>query len=149
MSNLTQLAGHVTVGDGANLGGMVGVHQFVRIGRLSFIGGRSKVIKDVPPFLLIEGNPAGVRGLNRVGLKRSAIPAAAIAELKEAYRVLFMSNGRQSDMVARLRGAVSTTEGGELLAFFEVESPRGITGAAGRRGLRAREHIAEEDPGAA
>jgi UDP-N-acetylglucosamine acyltransferase len=149
MSNLSQLAGHVSVGDGANLGGMVGVHQFVRIGRLSFLGGRSKILKDVPPFFLIEGNPASVRGLNRVGLKRSAIAPEAVSELKEAYRLLYMGDDRQSTVIERLRTSVVTSEGKELLTFFETASERGITSSAGRRGGRAREHVTEEDPGAA
>jgi UDP-N-acetylglucosamine acyltransferase len=146
MSNLTQLAGHVTVGDGANFGGMVGVHQFVRIGRQSFLGGRSKVLKDVPPFFLAEGNPASVRGLNRVGLKRSAVAPEAVAELKEAYRLLYLGDERQSAVIERLRSVLTTPEGKELLDFLESPSERGVISTAGRRGSRGREPMTEEDP---
>src|SRR5215470_18278653 len=125
MSNLTQLAGHCIVGDGANISGMVGVHQFVRIGRLAFIGGRSKILKDCPPFMLVEGNPAWVRGLNRVGLKRSEVSEKAQAELKEAYRLLYMGNQTLSHVLDRLRDRVETAEGKELVAFFSDGSSRG------------------------
>ncbi len=143
MSNLTQLAGHCIVGDGANLSGMVGVHQFVRIGRLAFIGGRSKVLKDCPPFMLVEGNPAWVRGLNRVGLKRQNVSAQAQTELKEAYRAIYMGDQTLSGAVERLRDRVTTEEGKELVAFFLNGSQRGFTTRAIGRG-RAPE--AEEAP---
>ena len=137
MSNLTQLAGHCTVGDGANIGGMVGVHQFVRIGRLAFIGGRSKILKDCPPFMLVEGNPAWVRGLNRVGLKRQEVSAAAQSELKDAYRTLFMGDDTLSSAVDQLRARVTTSEGKELVAFFADGSERGFTTRAVGRGAHA------------
>jgi UDP-N-acetylglucosamine acyltransferase len=147
MSNLTQLAGHCVVGDGANISGMVGVHQFVRIGRLAFIGGRSKILKDCPPFMLVEGNPAWIRGLNRVGLKRSEVSEKAQAELKEAYRLLYMGNQTLSQVIERLRDRVETVEGKELVAFFADGSSRGFTTRETRRGVRAG--LAEDDHGAA
>jgi UDP-N-acetylglucosamine acyltransferase len=147
MSNLTQLAGHCIVGDGANISGMVGVHQFVRIGRLAFVGGRSKVLKDCPPFMLVEGNPAWVRGLNRVGLKRSEVSPEAQAELKEAYRLLYMGDQTLSQVLEQLRGRVATPEGKELVAFFANGSSRGFTTREIRRGVRA--DLAEDDHGAA
>jgi UDP-N-acetylglucosamine acyltransferase len=126
MSNLSQLAGHVVVGDNANIGGMVGVHQFVRIGRLAMVGGKSKVVKDIPPFMLVEGNPMTVYGLNSVGLKRNDISADAVTELKEAYRILYRSNANLSVAVERLRETLVTDEGRELIAFLEEETDRGI-----------------------
>ena len=147
MSNLTQLAGHCTVGDGANISGMVGVHQFVRIGRLAFIGGRSKILKDCPPFMLVEGNPAWVRGLNRVGLKRHEVSEKAQAELKEAYRLLYMGNETLSQVLERLRERVETPEGKELVAFFANGSSRGFTTREVRRGVRAA--LPDDDHGAA
>jgi UDP-N-acetylglucosamine acyltransferase len=133
MSNLTQLAGHITVGDGANIAGMVGVHQFVRIGRLAFVGGRSKILKDCPPFMLVEGNPAWVRGLNRVGLKRQGVSSHAQTELKDAYRALYMGDGTLSVAVEQLKDRVSTEEGQELVAFFLNGSQRGFTTREVRR----------------
>ena len=79
MSNSSQLAGHVTVEDYAGIGGMVGVHQFVRIGKMSFIGGYSKLLKDVPPYFMIQGNPGYVRGLNVEGMKRRGVAREAVA----------------------------------------------------------------------
>lgn len=126
MSNLAQLAGHVIVGDYANIGGMTGVHQFVRIGRMAMIGGHSKVVKDIPPFMLVEGNPMAVYGLNAVGMKRNNVSAEAIAELKEAYRTLYRSNQNLRTAMEHLRGALHTAEGRELLAFLQEETDRGI-----------------------
>jgi UDP-N-acetylglucosamine acyltransferase len=144
MSNLTQLAGHCMVGDGANIGGMVGVHQFVRIGRLAFIGGRSKILKDCPPFMLVEGNPAWVRGLNRVGLKRQEVSPAAQSELKDAFRVLFMGDETLSTALDQLRGRVTTAEGKELVAFFADGSERGFTTRAVGRGARTSSAAADD-----
>ena len=126
MSNLAQLAGHVVVGDNANIGGMVGVHQFARIGRMTMVGGMSKVVKDIPPFMLVEGNPMAVYGLNTVGMKRNNVPAESISELKEAYRVLYRSNQNLSTALERLRNSLRTPEGRELLAFLQEETDRGI-----------------------
>jgi UDP-N-acetylglucosamine acyltransferase len=147
MSNLTQLAGHCWVGEGANISGMVGVHQFVRIGRLAFIGGRSKILKDCPPFMLVEGNPAWVRGLNRVGLKRQGVSPAALSELKEAYRTIYTGDETLSSAIERLRDRVTTVEGKELVAFFQNGSQRGFTTQPTRRGGRGAAHPeADEEP---
>lgn len=126
MSNCAQLAGHITVGDGATIGGLVGVHQFVRIGRMAMIGGMSRVVKDIPPFVLVEGNPTVVYGLNVVGLKRANTSAESLTELKEAYRILYRSNLGHSEALERLRTTLQTHEGKELLAFLEEQTDRGI-----------------------
>jgi UDP-N-acetylglucosamine acyltransferase len=127
MSNLTQLAGHVIVGDGAVLGGMVGIHQFVRVGRMAMLGAHSKVLKDVPPFFTVAGNPASVRGLNNEGLKRNGVLRESLSELKEAYRLIYNSDGTRASVVERLRRSLVTPEGKELVSFFEQQSDRGIT----------------------
>lgn len=126
MSNLASLAGHVLVGDNANIGGMVGVHQFVRIGRMAMIGGMSRVVKDIPPFMLVEGNPTSIYGLNTVGLKRVNMVAETVAELKEAYRILYRSNLNLSNALADLNGKMRSDEGRELIAFLQEETDRGI-----------------------
>ncbi len=126
MSNGAQLAGHVLVSDGANIGGMTGVHQFVRVGRMAMIGGMSRVVKDIPPFVLVEGNPTVVYGLNTVGLKRVNISPESLADLKEAYRVLYRSNLNLSSALERLRDIVRSDEGRELLAFLQEQTDRGI-----------------------
>jgi UDP-N-acetylglucosamine acyltransferase len=126
MSNLAQLAGHCTVEDHAVIGGMAGVHQFVRVGQHAFVGGYTKVVRDVPPYFLIEGNPAEVYGLNSVGLRRYGFDAEALHELKEAYKTIYRSDRNLSQAIASLRETVATNEGRTLLAFLEADSNRGI-----------------------
>ncbi|MBC5825749.1 MAG: acyl-ACP--UDP-N-acetylglucosamine O-acyltransferase [Candidatus Eremiobacteraeota bacterium] len=142
MSNLSQIAGHVTVSDGAILGGMVGVHQFVRIGRMAMLGGHSKIHKDVPPFFMAAGNPASVRGLNNEGLKRNNVPRESVNEIKEAYRMLYFSDDTKSSTIDQLRGASATPEGIELLDFLSNHSARGIL----NRPTLARLRVAERRP---
>jgi UDP-N-acetylglucosamine acyltransferase len=126
MSNLAQLAGHCTVEDYAGIGGMAGVHQFVRIGRHAFVGGYTKVVRDVPPYFLIEGNPAEVYGLNSAGLRRHGFSAESLHELKEAYKTIYRSDRNLSQAIASLRETVATDDGRALLAFLEADSNRGI-----------------------
>jgi UDP-N-acetylglucosamine acyltransferase len=126
MSNSCQLAGHVIVDDYAGVGGMVGVHQFVRIGRMAFIGGFSKLVQDVPPYFMIQGNPGSVRGLNIEGMKRRGVSREAVNELKEAYRQLFRSEDRRESVLHQLRKSLSTTEGKQLVEFLMQPTDRGI-----------------------
>lgn len=92
MSNSTSLAGHVTVEDRVVIGGMSGIHQFTKIGKMVMIGGCSKIVKDIPPFVLVDGNPAKVSGINAVGLRRNGIAPEVRDEIKKAYRILYRSN---------------------------------------------------------
>jgi UDP-N-acetylglucosamine acyltransferase len=126
MSNLAQLAGHCIVEDHAGIGGMAGTHQFVRIGQHAFVGGYTKLVRDVPPFFLVEGNPAEVYGLNSVGLRRAGFKRDVLGELKEAYKIIYRSDRNLSQAVVSLREIVSTDEGRALLAFLEADSSRGI-----------------------
>ncbi|HLX70336.1 MAG TPA: acyl-ACP--UDP-N-acetylglucosamine O-acyltransferase [Verrucomicrobiae bacterium] len=89
MSNVATLAGHITVEDCAVIGGLAAVHQFCRIGKMSIIGGCSKVVQDVPPFMMADGNPASTRFVNKVGLERNGVSEEAQTALKSAYKVLF------------------------------------------------------------
>jgi UDP-N-acetylglucosamine acyltransferase len=116
ISNLAQFAGHCTVEDHAGIGGMAGVHQFVRIGQHAFVGGITKIVRDVPPYFLVEGNPAEVYGFEH----------DALQELKEAYKILYRSDRNLSQAIALLRETVVTDEGRTLLAFLEADSNRGI-----------------------
>lgn len=125
ISNATQLAGHVTVEDKAILSGVSAVHQFALIGKYSFIGGCSRVAKDVPPFVKAVGNPVKLYGLNTVGLQRNGFPEDVIRELKRAYRLFFKSELNVSQ--ARERAAAELrpmAEVEEFLRFFE-RSERG------------------------
>src|SRR5271155_1234511 len=89
MSNVATLAGHVIVEDHAVIGGLAAVHQFCRIGKLSMIGGCSKVVQDVPPFMMADGNPAETRTINKIGLERNGVSEGAQNALKQAYKILF------------------------------------------------------------
>lgn len=91
MSNYVGISGHVVIEDGVNFGGIVGVHQWVTVGRLAMVGGYSKVVQDVPPFMIVDGRPAKVAGPNKVGLRRAGIPPAVRNQLKKACIILFHS----------------------------------------------------------
>lgn len=126
MANATALSGEVVVEDDAVIGGMTGVHQFTRIGRLAMVGGMSRITQDVPPFMLVEGNPAAVRGLNAVGLRRHNVPAEVQAVLKRAYRLLYREGLTTSQAVARIRADLPAIPEIEHLVAFIAASERGI-----------------------
>lgn len=126
LSNMAQLAGHVTIDDKAIVSGLCAVHQFVRIGRHSFIGGCSRVAKDIPPFLKAVGNPVRLYGLNTVGLQRSGMDEATILELKRAYRVFFRSDLNVTQAIERAQTELEPLrEVQELIQFVEA-SERGV-----------------------
>src|SRR5437763_3721117 len=90
-ANEVALAGHITIEDHAFLSNNVGCHQFIRIGRYAMVGGKSKIVQDVLPFFMMDGNPSRVRGINSVGLRRGGFSSEERRALKEAYRILFRS----------------------------------------------------------
>jgi UDP-N-acetylglucosamine acyltransferase len=126
MSNLAQFAGHVEVADFATIGGQAGVHQFTRIGRYAMVGGASKITKDVPPFFLIEGNPAEPYGLNSVGLRRAGFTVEERNEIKKFYKILYNPKMNVSQAVEAMKAEASSDPGRELIAFLEAPSQRGI-----------------------
>jgi UDP-N-acetylglucosamine acyltransferase len=126
LGNTVQLAGHVTIDDRATLSGLSGVHQFVRIGRNAFIGGCSRVSKDIPPFLKAVGNPIKLYGLNGVGLQRNGFPEEVVRELKRAYRLFFRSDLNLSQAMDRAETELNMyPEVRELMEFVEG-SGRGV-----------------------
>jgi UDP-N-acetylglucosamine acyltransferase len=126
LSNVVQLAGHVAIEDRAIISGLSAVHQFARLGRHSFIGGMSRVSKDIPPFLKAVGNPVKLYGLNTVGLQRSGIDEATILELKRAYRLLFRSDLNLTQAIERAQSELEPLpEVRELIGFVEA-SDRGV-----------------------
>jgi UDP-N-acetylglucosamine acyltransferase len=126
MANGVQLAGHVTVDDKATISGLSAVHQFVRIGRFSFIGGCSRVSKDIPPFLKAVGNPLKLYGLNSVGLQRNGFPEDVVRELKRAYRLFFRSDLNLTQAMQRAETDLEQfPEVAELVRFVEA-SERGV-----------------------
>ena len=127
MANAATLAGHVTVEDQVILGGMCGVHQFVRIGRLVITGGCSKATQDVPPFMTADGNPMSVHGLNSIGIQRRGISEPTAVALKTAYRILYRENLTAKAALAKIEAEVEQLpEVAHLVAFVRA-SERGIT----------------------
>jgi UDP-N-acetylglucosamine acyltransferase len=125
ISNGTQLAGHITIDEKAILSGLVAVHQFATIGRYCFIGGCSRVAKDVPPYVKAVGNPIKLYGLNAIGLERNGFPEDVRRELKRAYRLFFKSELNLSQARERADAELHPyPEIKEFLAFFE-RSDRG------------------------
>jgi UDP-N-acetylglucosamine acyltransferase len=114
--NNCMLGGHVQVEDRAYISGGVAVHQFCRIGRLAIIGGLSKIVQDVPPFVMIEGGKAEVVGLNKIGLKRNGYTTEQVLQLKEAYRVIYRQGLRWNEVLSILKTDFST---GPAAAFHE------------------------------
>ena len=138
LANAALLAGHVTVGDNAILGGGAAFHQFTRIGEGVMVGGVSRITLDLPPYVLAaERNE--VFGLNVIGLRRRGVPAAAVRELKEAFRAVYFGKGgyprNAADALAT--GAYVTAEGRRFLEFFSG-SKRGYA--------RARNNALDGDP---
>ena len=126
VSSLAGLAGHVEVEDGAVIGGVTGVHQFVRIGAYSMVGGSSRLMKDVPPFLLAAGSPATVHGLNTVGLRRAGFSPETRRELKIAYRTLYRSGLNVSQALETIRCQLDCSAPVAHLIRFIEYSQRGI-----------------------
>ena len=125
-SNNGTLAGHVQIGDHAIMGGLTAVHQFCRIGRFAITGGCSKIVQDVPPFMIADGNPAEVRGINLIGLERNGFTAESVKVIKEAFRLIYRSkyNTRQALEAVR-KELAPTAEVTQIIEFIE-KSERGI-----------------------
>lgn len=127
MANGASLSGHIVVEDEAVLGGLTGVHQFVRIGRLCMVGGMSRIVKDCPPFMLVEGNPAEVRGINSVGMKRRNIPPEVQETIKEAHRILYRQGLSTRQALEKIKAELKMCPELEVLLRFIEASERGIT----------------------
>jgi len=125
-SNNGTLAGHVIVEDHAVIGGLCGVHQFCRIGKHAILGGCTKIVQDVPPYMIADGNPAEVRGINQVGLERRGFTAEEIRALREAYRLLCRSNLNVKQACETIREQLPQGEHMKHLLDFIEASKRGI-----------------------
>lgn len=106
IANGVALAGHVQIESRATIGGISGIHQFVHVGRLAMVGGMSRIDRDVPPYMLVEGSPSRVRSLNQVGLKRAGLTdddeGRTLKTLKKAFRILYRSGLPLNDSLAQL-----------------------------------------------
>ena len=125
-SNNATLGGHVIVQEYAILGGLTAVHQFCRIGKHAITGGCTKVVQDVPPFMIVDGNPAEVRGVNLVGLERRGFTADTIRALKEAYRILYRAKLNTKQALEELAKTLGETPEVRDLMQFIGSSQRGI-----------------------
>lgn len=125
-SNNGTIAGHVEVGDHVILGGLTAVHQHCRIGAYAISGGCSKIVQDVPPYMIADGNPAKIRGLNKVGLDRHGFGAEIQKALKEAYRILFRSDLGLQDALENMSNTLPDLPEIRILQEFLHTSSRGI-----------------------
>ncbi|XHR30140.1 MAG: acyl-ACP--UDP-N-acetylglucosamine O-acyltransferase [Chthoniobacteraceae bacterium] len=125
-SNNGTLAGHVQVGDHVIIGGLSAIHQFCRIGRHAILGGCTKIVQDVPPFMIADGNPAEIRGINKVGMERHDFTPETIRQIKEAYRLLYRMNLNVKDAAEQIHEKLAPIpEICQLLEFLQT-SERGI-----------------------
>ena len=127
LANNATLAGHITIGDYVTVGGLVAIHQFVRIGEYAYVGGKSGVPKDIPPYVIATGDRARLYGLNRVGLKRHGFPETTVKELKKVYRIFFRIGITLNEAIERALAEVDHLP--EVINFinFIKSSQRGIT----------------------
>ncbi len=125
-ANCASLAGHVTVEDHVIFGGMSGVHQFARVGAHSFIGNNSGVSQDVPPYLLVFGQPAVPKGINTEGLKRRGFDEDQVRAIKKAFRILYRSGLRLEEAQEQLNELAKEHDVVEAMATFLTLSTRGI-----------------------
>lgn len=127
LSNNGTLAGHVVVEDHVIVSGLSGVHQFCRVGQHAIVGGITKIVQDVPPFTIVDGNPGTVRGLNKIGLERRGFSKEDLSALKSAYKKLFLKkDANLTEAVASISDEVASQKHvKELLSFIDA-SERGI-----------------------
>ncbi len=127
MSNVASLAGHIVVEDYAVLAGLAAVHQFCRIGTMSMVGGCSKVPQDVAPYMMVDGNPAETRTINKVGMERNGVSEAAQAALRQAFKILFREGLTTTNALTRIEAELPALPEVCHLVQFCRSSARGIT----------------------
>jgi UDP-N-acetylglucosamine acyltransferase len=127
MSGFAGLAGHVIVEDFAVFAGYVAVHQFCRIGKLSMIGGCSKIVQDVPPFMIVDGNPGETRTINKVGLERHGVSEEGQSALRQAYKILFREGLTIPNALAKIEKELPPLPEVKHLIQFVRTSERGIS----------------------
>jgi UDP-N-acetylglucosamine acyltransferase len=127
LSNAVNMAGHVSIDDWAIVGGMTPIHQFVRIGQHAFVGGQSRISKDIPPYVKAAGIPLELYGLNSVGLQRRGFSKEVRDELKKAYRIFFASSHNTTQALARAREELRALPEVEVFLSFFAGSERGVS----------------------
>ena len=127
MANNATLAGHVVIEDDAIIGGLTGVHQFVRVGQMSILGGFTKAVKDVPPYMMADGDPLKIFGPNKVGLERHGVSAETQQALKEAYKIVFRMDLTTAKALERIEAEIAPSPEIRNFAEFIRKSERGIS----------------------
>ena len=127
LANCASLSGHVDVEDRAILGGLSGVHQECVVGTLAFVGAMSRVSKDVPPFMIVEGNPARCFGPNSVGLRRNGFDQEARKRVKAMYKIMFRSDINTTQALHEIEATIGEGEERDHFVEFVRKSLRGIT----------------------
>jgi len=127
LANNATLAGHIVIEDFVTVGGLVAIHQFVRIGNYAYIGGKSAVVKDIPPYIIAAGDRAKLHGLNSVGLKRHGFSQETLSSLKKAYRIIFRIGLTLNEAIERVKAEVEQVPEVNDLIHFIKSSERGIT----------------------
>ncbi len=133
IANSVAIAGHVQVESMATISGVLGIHQFVHIGRLAMVGGMSRISRDVPPYMTIEGNPARVRSLNLIGLKRRGVNREEIRQLKEAFRLLYLQHLPLKDAIVQLEALADSQHVRHLQEFMQYSLAHNRRGLIGRK----------------
>lgn len=147
MTNYVGLAGHVEVEDFVVLGGYAGVHQFVRVGTMAMVGGSAKVIKDIPPYSIVDGQPARIYEINSIGLKRRGIKSNVRAALRQAFRLLTRSGLNLPDALEAIQRQVpASPEIDHLISFMGQKSRMGVLIRFAERNGNGRMHRGEAHP---
>jgi UDP-N-acetylglucosamine acyltransferase len=124
--SMAAIAGHVIIEDCALVGGLAAVHQFCRIGTMALVAGCTKVVQDVAPYIIVDGNPAEARAINKVGLERNGLSEEAQAALRQAYKILFRDGLTTSNALARIEQELPALPEIQHLVQFVRTSERGI-----------------------
>ncbi|MDR3321576.1 MAG: acyl-ACP--UDP-N-acetylglucosamine O-acyltransferase [Synergistaceae bacterium] len=127
ITNKVGFSGHVQIGDHVVVGGLTGFHQFVRVGSYAMVGGMAKIIKDVPPYSMVDGVPARVRGLNTLGLKRGGFTQEERNRIKDIYKLLYRGHMRRSEAMAALEERYASDKFADEILSFVRSLRRGLT----------------------
>ena len=126
IANSGTLAGHVTLEDRVVIGGLTAIHQFVRLGTMSIVGGCSKVVTDIPPYSTCDGHPAKFYGLNLIGLKRAGVSLQSIHNLKAAYKIFFQSGFNKKHALDEIKKTITPSREIDHVIEFILSSQRGL-----------------------
>jgi UDP-N-acetylglucosamine acyltransferase len=130
LANNATMAGHVEIGDWVTIGGLTGIHQFVKVGAHAMVGFASAVAQDVPPYMLVDGNPLAVRGINQIGLRRRDFSDARIAAIKQMHKLLYREGrtleAARAAIDALARSAPEAAADVALMSGFLAAATRGI-----------------------